>query len=58
LREASRKQLRDNPLHCDFVIVARQASIEADFADLVKTFAKALSGLVNEKAADNDNKNI
>lgn len=58
LREALRKELFDNPLCYDFMIVARKASVEADFAGLKKTLLKVLSGLINEKAADSDNKNI
>jgi ribonuclease P protein component len=58
LREASRKQLMDNPLCNDFVIVARKASVEADFADITMALAKALAGLSNETIVHNDNKNI
>jgi ribonuclease P protein component len=58
LREALRKELVDNPLYYDFVIVARKASVDADFASLKKTLFKVLSGLRNEKTADSDNKNI
>lgn len=58
MREASRKQLADSPLCYDFVIVARKASVEADFADLKETLFKVLSGFANENTTDNDNKNI
>ncbi len=58
LREASRKRLVDSPLCYDIVIVARKASVEADFADLKETLFKVLSGLTNENTADSDNKNI
>ena len=44
LREIFRRQLTDKPLRYDFVVVARYASAEAEFADLqtsiIKTFAR------------------
>ncbi len=34
VREALRKNLKDNPLQYDFLIVAKNNSVEADFTDL------------------------
>lgn len=49
LREAFRRLLPDRPLHYDFIIVARQASVEAEFDALNKQIFKFLSRLDNEK---------
>ena len=58
LREAVRKQLMNNPLRYDLIIVARKAAAEAGFADLNRGVIKALSGLVNEDNSHNNNKTV
>ncbi len=40
LREIFRRQLKDRPLKYDFVVVARSASAEAEFADLQASVVK------------------
>jgi ribonuclease P protein component len=52
LREAMRAELREHPLQFDFVIVARNASAEAEFSNLRKIIHRVLSGLVNENDLD------
>ncbi len=48
LREAVRKQLKENPLRSDIVIVARKAAADAAFADLEKGISRFFSGLARE----------
>jgi ribonuclease P protein component len=48
LREAMKMELKEHPLRCDFVIVARNASAEAEFSNLRKCIDSVISGLVNE----------
>jgi ribonuclease P protein component len=52
LREAMKMELRENPLRYDFIIVARNASAEAEFSNLRKFIHRVLSGLVNENNLD------
>jgi ribonuclease P protein component len=55
LREAMRMELKAHPLRYDFIIVARNASAEADFPDLRKCVHRVLTGLVNENDLDRAN---
>lgn len=56
LREIFRKQLTDKPLRYDFVVVARTASAEAEFADLQMSIIKIFPRLgKNEDTVHNDN---
>jgi ribonuclease P protein component len=49
LREIFRKQLKDRPLQYDFVVVARSASAEAEFADLQMSIVKIFPRLDNDE---------
>ncbi|PKL52473.1 MAG: ribonuclease P protein component [Nitrospira bacterium HGW-Nitrospira-1] len=56
LREIFRKHLTGNPLGFDFVVVARSASADAEFADLQIGIIKIFSRLgKNEDTIHNDN---
>ncbi len=52
LREAVKMELKEHPLRYDFIIVARNASAEAEFSNLKKSIHRVLSGLVNENDLD------
>jgi ribonuclease P protein component len=52
LREAMKMELKEHPLRYDFIIVARNASAEAEFSNLRKCIHRVLSGLVNENDLD------
>ena len=56
LREIFRKQLKDRHLQYDFVVVARSASAEAEFADLQMSIVKIFPRLdKNEDTVNSDN---
>lgn len=55
LREIFRKQLKDRPLHCDFVVVARSASAGAEFADLQMSVVKIFPRLDKDEDTFNSN---
>jgi ribonuclease P protein component len=50
LREIFRKQLKDQPLCYDFVVVARSASAGAAFADLQMSIIKIISRLDHDES--------
>jgi ribonuclease P protein component len=52
LREALKMELKEHPLRYDFVIVARNASAEAEFTHLRNSIHRVLLGLVNENDPD------
>ena len=58
LREAVRTQLTERALRCDFMIVARSASAEADFAALQKAVAVSFAGLDHENNSHSADKTI
>jgi len=55
LREIFRKQLKDRPLQYDFVVVARSASAEAEFADLQMGILKIFPRLDKNEDTFNSN---
>ena len=55
LREIFRKQLKDRPLQYDFVVVARSASAEAEFADLQMGILKIFPRLDKDEDTFNSN---
>jgi ribonuclease P protein component len=59
LREIFRRQLRDRPLHYDFVVVARSASAEADFREMQTGMISIFSRLGNnEDTVNSDNQTV
>jgi ribonuclease P protein component len=52
LREAMRKVLDGVSANCDFVLVARKASVEAGLDDFVGDINRFLSRLIREKDSD------
>jgi ribonuclease P protein component len=55
LREIFRKQLKDRLLRYDFVVVARSASAEAEFADLQMSIVKIFPRLDKNEDTFNSN---
>jgi ribonuclease P protein component len=58
LREAVRRQLTEKPLQCDFMIVARSASADADFAALHRAVAVSCAGLDHENNSHSADKTL
>jgi ribonuclease P protein component len=52
LREAMRKGLEGLALNCDFVIIAKKSSVEAELDDFSQDIKRFLSKLVHEKDSD------
>lgn len=58
LREIFRKQLTEQPLCCDIVVVARSTAPGADFLDLDKIVYRFLAGLKRETIVHNDHQTL
>ena len=58
LRDILRRQLTDSPLHYDLVVVARSASVEAEFGQMQSGMIKIFSRLDNENTVNNNNQII
>ncbi len=52
LREAMRKGLEGLTLNCDFVIIAKKSSVEAELDDFSQDIKRFLSKFVHEKDSD------
>jgi ribonuclease P protein component len=52
LREAMRKSLDRISLDCDFVLIAKKSSVEAELDDFIQDIKRFLSRLTREKSSD------
>jgi ribonuclease P protein component len=52
LREAMRKSLDGISLNCDFVLVARKSSVNAELDDFIQDIKRFLSRLAREEISD------
>lgn len=58
LRELFRRLLKESPLCCDIVVVARSTAAEAEFLDLDRTIRRVFAGLKHENTVHTDHKAI